>query len=256
MIETIWQLSQNHLNLLSTCRRKFQYTYLEQFTSPCLPQRQSQLTLGNRFHHFMQQRELGLPVERLLAVDQKLAKSFQALAKVAPEIVYPQPNTWRDAEHRRTVRQGNFLLIGIYDLLILSDSQAQIIDWKTYPQPPNQETLKQNWQTRLYQYLFAKTSTYSPENIQLTYWFIAVPHKPTSVTFSYSQVQHDATEQELNEILTHLEQDYKSYQKNQVSFPKVEPEKKYCLNCPFTLPCQRQFAEKQVFLSEVEEQII
>ena len=256
MSQPIWQLSQNHLELLSTCRRKFQSTYLEQFTSPCLPQRQSSLTLGNRFHHFMQQRELGLPVERILATDPPLARSFHALAKVAQEVVNPQPETWRDAEHRRSVRQGNFLLIGIYDLLILSHTQAQIIDWKTYPQPPNQANLAQHWQTRLYQYLLAATSSYPPEKIQLTYWFIHVPQKPTSVTFSYDQAKHEATQQELNQLLTQLESDYENYQKNKVLFPQVEPQKGYCGQCPFAVPCQRHDTTNALTFSEVEEQVI
>ncbi|AFZ45967.1 hypothetical protein PCC7418_3863 [Halothece sp. PCC 7418] len=253
---TIWQLSQNHLNLLSTCPRKFQYTYLEQFTSPCLAQRQSELTLGNRFHHFMQQRELGLPIERILAADPPLAQSFRSLAEVAPKVVDPQPHTWRQAEHRRTIRKGNFLLIGIYDLLILSENQAQIIDWKTYPQPQNRATLAKHWQTRLYQYLLAETSNYPPEKIQLTYWFISVPQKPTSLTFSYNQAQHETTEQELNQLLTQLEFDRKNYQKNKVLFPQVEPQKGYCFNCPFTLPCQRYLDLNQVCFSEVEEETI
>lgn len=256
MTEVIWQLSQNHLHLLSTCPRKFQYTYLEQFTSPCLPQRQNNLNLGNRFHRLMQQRELGLPVEKLLATDKQLATSFQALAAVAPQIVFPQPQTWRKAEHRRTYLKGNFLLVGIYDLLILSQNKAEIIDWKTYAQPPHSENLANHWQTRLYKYLLAETSHYSPEQIQFTYWFIHVPQQPTAVTFSYNHTEHEKTEEDLNQLLTQLTTYYKKYQINQVPFPQVEPEQGVCIECPFTRPCQRHLQPEEILFSEVEEQHI
>ena len=256
MTETIWQISQNHLNLLATCPRKFQYTYLEQFTSPCITQGQNHLNLGNRFHRFMQQRELGLPVDSILASDQRLASSFQALANIAPEVVYPQAGTWRDAEHRRTLLTGHFLLIGIYDLLILSTKKAQIIDWKTYAQPKNKKTLVNNWQTRLYRYLLEETSDYSPEQIELTYWFIKVPQEPCSLTFSYSQAEHEATAQELNGLLRELDKNHKKYQDSKALFPPVEPEQGYCWECPFQLPCQPHLKSEKVNLSEVEEQPI
>ncbi|NBD17320.1 MAG: PD-(D/E)XK nuclease family protein [Cyanobacteria bacterium] len=256
MTEAIWQLSQNHLHLLSTCPRKFQYTYLEQFTSPCIPQRQNNLNLGNRFHRLMQQRELDLPVESILATDKRLATSFQALAAAAPQVVFPQPKTWRQAEHRRTFLKGNFLLIGIYDLLILSEDKAEIIDWKTYAQPPHSEILAKHWQTRLYKYLLAETSDYSPEQIQFTYWFIHLPQQPTAVTFSYNRSEHAKTEKELNQLLAQLNDYYQQYKKNKTSFPQVELEKGDCLECPFKRPCQRQSKSAEISFSEVEEQSI
>jgi len=252
MTESIWQLSQNHLNILSTCARKFQYTYLEQLTSPCLFQK-SNLTLGNRFHQFMQQRELGLPTEGILAGDEALRKSFQALSKAAPAIVHPQPNTWRQAEHRRTFLKGKFLLTGIYDLLILSAEEALIIDWKTYPQPPDFKKLENNWQTRLYLYLLAKTSSYAPEKMKFIYWFINVPNQPTSLTFEYNQEKHETTEKELTELLETLNHHYRNYREKEQPFPQVEESKGYCQNCPFQLPCGRHVKEETVSFSEIEE---
>jgi hypothetical protein len=254
--ETIWQISQNHLNLFSTCPRKFQYTYLEKLSSPCVTQAQNHLNLGNRFHRLIQQRELSLPVDRLLASDQQLAQSFQALAEIAPEVVYPQEKTWREAEHRRTLLKEYFLLIGIYDLLILSAEKAQIIDWKTYAQPKDKTTLANNWQTRLYRYLLAETSTYLPEQIEFTYWFIKVPEKPRSISFSYSQVEHEATAEELDQLLMQLEVYYQNYQKKKVPFPQVEPERGYCWDCSFKVPCQRHLQSEAIRLSDIEEQPI
>lgn len=252
-IKRIWQFSQNHLNLLSTCPRKFQYTYLENFTSPCLPQRQSRLNLGNRFHYLMQQRELGLRIDRILEADQPLKKLFHALNEVAPNIVNPQPNTWREAEHRRTFLKGNFLLTGIYDLLILSETEAKIIDWKTYAQPGDQESLVWNWQTRLYLYLLAETSDYSPEQIKFIYWFIEASKKPTSVAISYDEEQHKKAEEDLRQIFQNITAYWEEFQERDQSFPQVEESKGYCVNCPFVLPCGRNLQNKERFLSEVTE---
>jgi CRISPR/Cas system-associated exonuclease Cas4 (RecB family) len=252
MTENIWQLSQTHLNLLSTCPRKFQYIYLEQFTSPCTAQQESKLMLGNRFHRFMQQRELGLPTEPILAADEPLQTSFEALAQAAPNIVYPQPDTWRKAEHRCTLLKEQFLLTGIYDLLILSPTEAHIIDWKTYPQPFNTKKLANHWQTRLYLYLLAETSHYSPEQIKFTYWFIHVPQKPTSLTFQYNQSQHEKTEEDLTQLLNQLSGHWQDYQEGK-AFPQVEESKGYCVGCPFTIPCERYPQKENLSLSEVEE---
>jgi len=60
------RLSQGHLNLLETCPRKFQHTYLEQLNSPANPEHEERQTLGSRFHLLMQQREMGLPINSFL----------------------------------------------------------------------------------------------------------------------------------------------------------------------------------------------
>lgn len=259
MTNDIWRLSQNHLNLFSTCPRKFQHIYLEQFFSPCVSQQSASLSLGNRFHRFMQQRELGIPTENVLGTDEEIKQSFSAIAAAAPEIVYPQPKTSRYPEHRRTILKGNFLLTGIYDLLILTQTEAQIIDWKTYPQPPQKEKLANNWQTRLYLYLLAETSSYIPENIKFTYWFIKVPHKPTSATFFYSSKQHEKTDQELDQLLNQLSNYWQNYQNNNQFFPKVEPNqiKSHCLPCQFKHSCGRSQSKKDnIEASEITEIVI
>lgn len=253
MTNNIWRLSQNHLNVFSTCPRKFQHIYLDQFISPYTTEQQTSLSLGNRFHRFMQQRELGVPVEAILDADQELKDSFSAIAQAAPEIVYSQPGTDRYPENRRTLLKGNFLLTGIYDLLILSETQAQIIDWKTYPKPPQNKTLANNWQTRLYLYLLAETTAYLPEKMQLTYWFIKVPKKATSASFSYNQEQHEATDRELTQLLTQLSDYWYHYKNTGQSFPQVEESKGYCLQCPFNIPCGRDQKKDNLQLSELEE---
>ncbi|MBE9168812.1 PD-(D/E)XK nuclease family protein [Pleurocapsales cyanobacterium LEGE 06147] len=233
------RLSQGHLNLLEICPPKFQQVYLEQLSSlPNLEQQEKQ-TWGSRFHLLMQQRELGLPIESLLQEDEELKHSLIALIQAAPEIFLSECSIWREAEHCRTMSFGNYLLTVIYDLLIADEQKAKILDWKTYLQPQNKTKLATNWQTRLYLYVLAETSEYLPEQISMTYWFIKLPTKPKSLTFSYSQAQHEKTKQDLTHLLTDLDNWLKTYRDRQVDFPHYS-------NCEESCPFYQSLLSSQI----------
>ena len=201
------RLSQGHLNLLETCPPRFQQTYLDNIPSFPTPDVEEKLNWGSHFHLLMQQRELGLPIESLLREEPELDQSIKALIQAAPNILdQDHSNSWRDPEHSRTLSFGNYLLTVVYDLLIASKNQAQIIDWKTYLQPPNKINLAHNWQTRLYLYVLAETSEYVPEQISMTYWFVKLPQQPKKYSFTYSCKQHNQTKHDLTNLLTNLDQ--------------------------------------------------
>src|SRR6476646_3772088 len=98
------RLSQGQLNLLESCPRKFQHIYLEQLGSPSTPEQQAHQTWGSRFHLLMQQRELGLPIDSLMAEDRQMQRCVSSLLAAVPEIVAPgiDDSSWRQSEHRRT----------------------------------------------------------------------------------------------------------------------------------------------------------
>ncbi|VEP13265.1 conserved hypothetical protein [Hyella patelloides LEGE 07179] len=222
------RLSQGHLNLLETCPPKFQQSYLTLASSLPNPETEERQTWGSRFHLLMQQRELGLSITSLLEEDTELDRSLKALVQAAPELLTNNSQQKREAEHSRTLSFGNYLLTVIYDLLIAEEEQAKIIDWKTYLKPEKRAKLARNWQTRLYLYVLAETSDYSPEQISMTYWFVKLPKKTQSHTFSYSQEQHQKTEQDLTELLTNLDNWLSS--KDRHSFPH----RNNCeSNCPY-----------------------
>lgn len=239
------RLSQGHLNLLASCPPKFQQVYLDRFTSLPDPHQQETQAWGNRFHLLMQQRELGLPIEPLLQENQELNHSLQALIQAAPEILVGKENQWREAEHCRTLSSGNYLLTVIYDLLIAEEEKAQIFDWKTYLQPQNKSKLASNWQTRLYLYLLAETSEYLPEQISMTYWFVKLPNRPKSLTFSYSQRQHQKNQQDLTNLLANLDNWLEDYLNHNISFP-------HRANCQESCPYYHQFVGEQT--TELEQQ--
>ena len=66
------RLSQGQLNLLATCPRKFQHTYLEQLAALADPKQNTRQILGSRFHLLMQQQAMGLPIQSFLAEDEQL----------------------------------------------------------------------------------------------------------------------------------------------------------------------------------------
>ena len=244
------RLSQSHLNLLSICPPKFQRVYIDGLGSLTAPEQQENMQWGSRFHLLMQQRELTLPIESLLASDAQLDRSLKALVEAAPEL-RTDTNIWREAEHCRTLSLDNFLFTVIYDLLIAETDRAIILDWKTYRKPMKAKTLKQNWQTRLYLYVLAETSEYQPEQIQMTYWFVK-SGKPTRVTINYSQQEHQQTAEEITSLLTDLKKWLQNHQKLQIGFPHRSDCEQ---NCPFYQDLGLQDSESKILtaIDEIEE---
>lgn len=238
------RLSQAQLNVLERCPRQFQHTYLEQLGSPTNLEQQERLSSGSRFHLLMQQRELGLPIAPLVEEDAQLQRWMSAFTGAASDILSPNSNSdFRESEHCRTLQVQEHLLTVIYDLLIASDRTCQILDWKTYPKPQNRNKLGQNWQTLLYLYVLAETSEYLPEQISMTFWFVQTDDKPQSLTFTYSNTQHQQTRQKLSQLLTKLTYWLERYEQGE-PFPQVAEGSKTCDYCQFITRCDRYDQEE------------
>ncbi len=260
------RLSQGQLNLLETCPRKFQHTYLEQLASPTTPEQQERLILGSRFHLLMQQKEMGLPIEPFIQEDEQLRQWFTAFVGAAPKILSlgDLNPVLRQSEHPRTLEFEGHLITVVYDLLILTEQQAQILDWKTYPKPQKSRRLAENWQTRLYRFVMAETSHYQPEQISMTYWFFqsreADQTEPQSLRFAYDTAQHSKIRQDLTRLLQQLTGWLDHYQATGESFPQI-PHTSTCDECSFALRCQRSWdlmegaidASKLPDLADIEE---
>lgn len=229
MEPTLLHLSQAHLNLLETCPPQFQRIYLEQLASPLSPEQQEKLNWGNQFHRLMQQRQLNLPIEPLLAADEQLQQAISSLIKVMADKEKSGESFWQEAEHCRTFKLGNYLLTVIYDLLRIEGDHAEIFDWKTYLQPEEPEKLANNWQTRLYLYVLAETANFLPEQISLTYWFVKVPKVPQNLTFKYSRKQHKKNKKDLTDLLSLLDRGLsRDLAAGEVPFPHLPNCQKDC----------------------------
>ncbi len=238
------RLSQGQLNLLETCPRKFQHTYLEQLASPTTPEQQEHLRLGSRFHLLMQQREMGLSIEAFIQEDDQLRQLITAFVEAAPKILsLTDANpVLRQSEHQRTLEFEGHLITVVYDLLILTEQQAQILDWKTYPKPQKSRQLAENWQTKLYRFVLAETSHFDPEQISMTYWFFqskeADQTEPQSLRFAYDTAQHKKIGQDLTQLVHQLTEWLDRYQTTGEAFPQI-PQTSVCETCGFALRCQR-----------------
>lgn len=255
-------LAQGQLNVLATCPRQFQYIYLDQLRSPETPEAQARQDWGSRFHLLMQQHEMGLPIGSFTQVDRQLQQCFTAFIAAAEAVLISKPlikPQFRQSEHCRTCHlddplgrlEEGYGFTVIYDLLILDEEQAQILDWKTYSRPEDSRKLAKNWQTRLYLYVLAETSSYEPEQISMTYWFVqpqptTTPEiqdletasqlvRPQSLKFSYSAALHQQTYQDLMYLLSQLTTWLEQYQAGN-PFPQAL---KPCDLCYFTPRCDR-----------------
>ncbi len=216
------RLSQSQLQLLETCPPQFQRLYLDQLGYGINPEQQEKLNWGSQFHRLMQQRELGLSVDNFVEHDAELQRSLNALVETVPELQTSALDQWREAEHHRSLPVKNYLLTVIYDLLITTPQQAQILDWKTYLQPQNPNKLIQHWQTKLYLYVLAETTDYLPEQLSMTYWFVKLPTQPQCLTITYSRKQHQENHQQLENLLTKLEHWLINYERDNISFPHLQ----------------------------------
>ncbi len=265
-------LTQGQLKLLELCPRRFQYTYLDQLAVPTEPAMLERQQWGTRFHLVMQQREMGLAVAPLLAQDPALESAVQALLATAPDLFLPaseadsvrsavsdqRDQPFRQSEHRRSLTFNGYSLTVIYDLLMLTPTQGQIVDWKTYLHPPGQRQLAKEWQTRLYLYVLAETTDLAPKQLSMSYWFVQPnlssrsegqpPVPPSQITLTYSAAQHRRTERDLRRLTDQLT----ALLAKAEDFPKVAEAEGHCLHCPFAVRCQR-VSERygQVGLSDI-----
>jgi hypothetical protein len=241
------RLSQRHLKILETCPRQFEHTYFDRLTLPVSPAQQIKTKLGSDFHWLMHQRELGLPIESILAQLPQLNTWMQSMLQVAPALFETTDDLQRESEQVRTLAipqsggcaNDNYLFTAIYDLVILKPDRADIIDWKTYPLPRYKKDLDLEWQTRLYLYILAETSDYVPKQIAFTYWFIQSTPQPKSVRISYTLKQHQQTKTDLLALLAKLTNWLDAYTTSREPFPQVAASTGLCNHCNFAARCGR-----------------
>lgn len=241
----LMRLSQGQLNVLEACPRKFQHLYLDQLSSPLPLAQQESLNWGSQFHLRMQQQTLGLPINLATTDEVVLEQSVQALMQAAPEIFQKPAPPFRQSEHRISIEFQSYLLTAVYDLLILDDSSARILDWKTYPKPQQARWLQQNWQTRLYPFILAESSSYLPEQISMTYWFVQSTtdsrnptREPQSLQFRHSTPQHEQTRQDLSHLLSQLTTWLQDYSQG-IPFKQIDEAESQCATCSFATRCER-----------------
>lgn len=282
-------LTQGHLNSFEQCPRRYQYQYLEQLAAPLDPEFQSRTDWGSQFHLLMQQQLLGLTIAPEWGVDPAMLRAVQALLAVVPQLQSQNQSSTqssREAEHRRVMAWSEqLLLVVVYDLLVIERDRAHILDWKTYPKPPNPQKLAQNWQTLLYPFVLVETSDYEPEQVSMTYWFVQAdravpslssngqgceaPHSEAqrstaqgltsqhldSWRLDYTTPQHEQIRTRLQTLLEQLQTLTSAHhEQDNLAFPAVDAQQHHptCRHCPFQSRCQ---ATAGAIASSMTEQV-
>ena len=244
------RLSQGQLTLLEYCPRRFQHSILESLSVPSSPTLLAAQQWGDRFHLLMQQREMGLPIDPVLAHDDELQTCVSRLQAAAPDLFDSTDESWRQSEHERSFVLNGYWFTVVYDLLrqwnatASPGDRAEIIDWKTYLKPRTAKFLRREWQTRLYLYSLVETTDYRPEQVSMTYWFVRVTDPeapqptPQKVCLPYSDQAHQATHQQLAQLTQQLT----TLLEVGMPFPQLPVDSKKCADCPFAVRCQRGMA--------------
>jgi hypothetical protein len=189
---------------------------------------------------------MGLPVATITQQNPQLAQWFTAFLHTSPQILALESESpdqvLYQSEQERTLEMNGYRLTVIYDLLLTGSHQARILDWKTYPKPQTSRWLIENWQTRLYLFVLAETSSYLPEQLSMVYWFFqsqgSASDAPQSLQISYNQTQHEQTRQDLQYWLAQLTEWLTAYQSGG-PFPQLPLGAKACETCAFATRCER-----------------
>jgi CRISPR/Cas system-associated exonuclease Cas4 (RecB family) len=215
-----FQFSQASLQDFVDCRRRFQLRYLERRPWPAVesePMLESERTMrqGAEFHHMIQQHLLGIPAERLSARLEEGDAQVEDLRRWWSHYLAEHPGD-AEAPARRYVEVGLAASLGEHTLVAKCDlvaiqpgGDAVIFDWKTARRKPRRSWLAGRLQTRIYPYLLVRAGAhlnagqpFSPEQVEMRYWFSDFPQEPER--FPYSQEQYQADEAYLLGLLAEM----------------------------------------------------
>ncbi|RJP46518.1 MAG: PD-(D/E)XK nuclease family protein [Anaerolineaceae bacterium] len=246
-LPTPFAFSQSSLQDYFDCPRRFELRYIEKLDWPAEEaepalENERRMADGNFFHRLAQQFLLGLPADKL----SRLASSPDASTGLSTSLSRWWENFEKDFGSLREFRNlhpeivlsapiGNHRLLAKYDLIAVAFDKATIYDWKTYHKRPKNEWMAARMQTRVYRYLLASAGnhlnggkSFSPESIEMIYWFAEFPSEPAAFHYDAATFQRDAS---AFEILVH---EITSREK----FELTEDEGK-CRFCPYRSYCKR-----------------
>jgi CRISPR/Cas system-associated exonuclease Cas4 (RecB family) len=244
-----FQFSQASLQDFVDCRRRFQLRYLQRLPWPAVesePVLESERTMrqGAEFHHMIQQHLLGIPAERLSARLEGGDPQVEELRRWWGHYLAHRPAE-AGAQARRYVEVGLAASLGEHALLAKCDlvsvqpgGDAVIFDWKTARRKPRRPWLAARLQTRIYPYLLVRAGAhlnagkpFSPERVEMRYWFSEFPEAPER--FPYSQEQYQADEAYLLGLVAEV-----ARQDPEDTFALTQDERQ-CRFCVYRSLCER-----------------
>ena len=212
-------LSQASLQDYVECPYRFRLRYLDRLEWPAVEAepagRYERLRRdGAEFHRMVHQYLLGVPAERLRSLAEHrsepgggegLAEWWRSFCEHRPADLpgehYPEVTLAAEVAGRR--------LAAKYDLIVVQEGGAVILDWKTAGRRPRDMTVEGRLQTRVYPYLLALAGgvlnggvPIAPERIVMSYWYAAFPTDPTVIP--YDRVRFEADRAYLTGLLQEI----------------------------------------------------
>ena len=262
-------LSQSSLQDYVDCARRFQLRYLERLSYPAVEsepalENEKHIQEGEYFHRLAQQYLIGIPAEQVakLANTPNLQKwwgnflSASELQGLTPfrsaSGVLREDLGGLHAETTLSAPLGSFRLLAKYDLIAIGNGKVTIYDWKTYRKRPRNEWLSARMQTRVYRALLVHAGAhlnngtpFTPEQIEMVYWFSDFPEDPAR--FAYTSAQYQRDWDLLNKLATEIQSALRQAQDNASLYPLTDDRTK-CLYCPY-----RSFCERGVRAGDMEQ---
>jgi len=243
MTELLRSLSQSSLQDYNDCPRRFELRYIQRLAYPAVEaepalENEKHQQEGEYFHRLVQQHLIGIPAEQVgkLANTDNLQRWWENYVN-AKDLSGLKNLTGLHAESTLSAPLGKFRLVAKYDLIAIGDGKATIYDWKTYRKRPKNEWLAIRWQTRVYRAMLAQAGAhlnggkpFTPEQIEMVYWFSDFPSEPARFIYSADQYKRDW------DALMNISDEIKSA--SRFAFPKTDEVSK-CSYCPYRSFCNR-----------------
>jgi CRISPR/Cas system-associated exonuclease Cas4 (RecB family) len=234
-------LSQSSLQDYMDCSLRFKLRYLERLSYPAIEsepalENEQHQQEGEYFHRLIQQYLIGIPKEQIgkLANTENLQR-WWANFLADPSLQDIRESTGLFAESNLSAPLGKHRLVAKYDLIVVRDGKATIYDWKTYRKRPRNEWLATRAQTRAYRALLVQAGAhlnrgqaFTPEQVEMIYWFGDFPGDPARFEYSPAQYQRDW------DWLTRLSEEIDDAS----SYPATEDRQK-CTFCTYRSYCER-----------------
>ena len=201
-------LSQASLQDYVECPYRFRLRYVDRLEWPAVEAepagRYERLRRdGAEFHRMVHQYLLGVPPERLRSLAEHRSEPgggdgladwwrsfFEHRPADLPGERYPEVTLAAEVAGGR--------LAAKYDLIVVEEGGAVILDWKTAGRRPRDATVDGRLQTRVYPYLLALAGgvlnggvPIAPERIEMRYWYAGFPNEPTVIPYDRDRFDAD-----------------------------------------------------------------
>lgn len=232
-LETL-TLSVSSLTVLDRCPRLFRYLYLDRLIWPpgrALEEEDS-VRKGQTFHRLIELHTRGRSIEtQLRSVEPEIRSWWQTFSQ-SPQ-AHPQGQVF--SELPLWSRVEGLKITAKLDRLVVTESGLEIVDWKTAQVRPTDRQLCQDPQVKIYPLMVCLigdrwpfTAYSSPQDIQITIWYVNHPDRPFRLTYTQAQFEQDL--QELRDTVEYLKQMHRQ------GYP-MTLETSSCSRCVFRTRC-------------------